>query len=120
MKRLLTPELLLLTVLSAVSHFWRLFQPNAVVHRGDLARAVSQVLTRIEIEKPRLAAKWRDPRPRIPDVSPAHLSYPAVARAISSGVMDTLEGGTFQLNRPVSGAEAMQVVDRLEALAGTK
>jgi dolichyl-phosphate-mannose-protein mannosyltransferase len=31
MKRLLTPELLLLTVLSAVSHFWRLFQPNAVV-----------------------------------------------------------------------------------------
>jgi hypothetical protein len=53
-------------------------------------------------------------------VSPAHLSYPAVARAIASGVMDTLEGGTFQLNRPVSGAEAMQVVDRLEALAATK
>jgi dolichyl-phosphate-mannose-protein mannosyltransferase len=31
MKRLLTPELLVLTVLSAASHFWRLFQPNAVV-----------------------------------------------------------------------------------------
>jgi tetratricopeptide (TPR) repeat protein len=96
------------------------FQPNAVVRRGDLAHAVSQLLSRIAAEKPRLAAKWRDPRPRFPDVSPAHLSYPAVARAIASGVMDTLEGGTFQLNRPVSGAEAMQVVDRLEALAATK
>lgn len=31
MKRLLTPELLALTALSALSHFWRLFWPNAVV-----------------------------------------------------------------------------------------
>jgi dolichyl-phosphate-mannose-protein mannosyltransferase len=30
MKRLLTPELLVLTVCSAASHFWRLFTPNAV------------------------------------------------------------------------------------------
>ena len=96
------------------------FQPNTVVRRGDLAHAVSQVLARIAIEKPKLAVKWRDPRPRFPDVSPAHLSYPAAARAVSSGVMDTLDGGTFQLTRPVSGAEAMQVVDRLEALANTK
>ena len=31
MKRWLTPELLVLTALSAVTHFWRLFTPNAVV-----------------------------------------------------------------------------------------
>lgn len=31
MKRLLTPELFVLTALSALSHFWRLFTPNAVV-----------------------------------------------------------------------------------------
>jgi dolichyl-phosphate-mannose-protein mannosyltransferase len=31
MKRLLTPELLALTALSALSHFWRLFWPNAVL-----------------------------------------------------------------------------------------
>jgi dolichyl-phosphate-mannose-protein mannosyltransferase len=31
MKRLFTPELLVLAVLSATSHFWRLFTPNAVV-----------------------------------------------------------------------------------------
>lgn len=31
MKRLFTPELFTLTALSALSHFWRLFAPNAVV-----------------------------------------------------------------------------------------
>jgi tetratricopeptide (TPR) repeat protein len=96
------------------------FQPDAVVRRGDLARAVSQVLARIAIEHPKLAAKWRDPRPHFSDVSPAHLSYPAAARAVSSGVMQTLDGGTFQLSRPVSGAEATEVVDRLQTLAHSK
>ena len=96
------------------------FQPNAVVRRGDLAHAVSQVLARIAVEKPKLALKWRDPRPHFPDVSPSHLSYPAAARAVSAGVMQTLDGGTFQLTRPVTGAEAVQAVDRLEALANTR
>jgi tetratricopeptide (TPR) repeat protein len=93
------------------------FQPGASVRRGDLAQAVSRVLALVAADKPKLAAKWRDPRPRFPDLSPSHLSYPAAARAVSSGVLDMLEGGTFQLSRPVSGAEALQAVTRLEALA---
>jgi tetratricopeptide (TPR) repeat protein len=96
------------------------FQPNAIVRRADLARSVSQVLSRIAVEKPRLAVRWRDPRPRFTDLSPSHLSYPAAARAVSSGVMQTLDGDTFQLARPVSGAEAIQTIDRLEALASSK
>jgi hypothetical protein len=91
-----------------------------VVRRGDLAHAVSQVLTRIAEEKPKLAGKWRDSRPRFTDLSPSHPAYAAAARAVSSGVMQTLDGGTFQLTRPVSGAEAVQAVDRLEALATEK
>src|SRR5438477_7167195 len=31
MKRSVTPELIVLTALSALTHFWRLFTPNAVV-----------------------------------------------------------------------------------------
>jgi len=95
------------------------FQPNAIVRRGDLAHAVSQVLAHIAAEKPKTAAKWMDGRPRFTDVSPGHLSYPAAARAVSSGVMQTVDGA-FQLARPVTGAEAVQVVDRLEALATSK
>lgn len=93
------------------------FQPSGQVRRGDMAQAASRVLTLIAAEKPRLASRWRDPRPRFPDVSPSHLSYPAVARAVSSGVMAAGDGGAFQLTRPVTGAEAVATVQRLEALA---
>jgi tetratricopeptide (TPR) repeat protein len=93
------------------------FQPNAMIRRGDLAAAVSRVLTLIGTEKPRAAAKWRDPRPKFADLSPAHLSYPAAARSVSAGVMAPLEGDTFQLSRGVTGAEALDAVSKLEALA---
>lgn len=93
------------------------FQPNGTIRRGDLASAASHVLTLIAAEKPRLAAKWRDPRPKFADLSPAHLGYPAAARSVSAGVMAPLEGETFQLARPVTGAEALDTVAKLEALA---
>jgi tetratricopeptide (TPR) repeat protein len=93
------------------------FQPGNTVRRVDLAQAVSRVLTLIAAEKPRLAARWRDPRPHFSDVSPSNLSYPAAARAVSSGVMAPLEGESFQLTRPVTGPEALDVIAKLEALA---
>jgi tetratricopeptide (TPR) repeat protein len=93
------------------------FQPSAMVRRGDLASAASRVLTLIAAEKPKLATKWRDARPRFSDLSPAHLSYPAAARSVSAGVMAPLEGETFQLARAVTGAEALDAVSKLEALA---
>ena len=93
------------------------FQPAMPVRRGDLAQAVSKVLSLIAAEKPRLAARWRDPRPKFADVGPNHLGYAAAARSVSSGVMAPLEGGSFQLSRPVTGSEAVAAVSRLEALA---
>lgn len=93
------------------------FQPNATVRRGDLAGAASRVLTLIGADKPKLAVRWRDPRPRFTDLSPTHLGYPAAARSVSAGVMSPLEGQTFQLSRPVTGAEALDTVSKLEALA---
>jgi tetratricopeptide (TPR) repeat protein len=93
------------------------FQPAGLVRRGDLAQAVSRVLTLIAAEQPRLAARWRDPRPHFSDVSPANLSYPAAARSVSSGVMAPLEGDAFQLTRPVTGPEALDAIAKLEALA---
>jgi len=93
------------------------FQPAATVRRADLAQAASHVLTLIAVEKPRLAARWRDPRPKFSDVAPGHLSYPAAARSVSAGVMSPLEGDTFQLSRMVTGAEAADAVGKLAALA---
>jgi tetratricopeptide (TPR) repeat protein len=93
------------------------FQPDAPVRRADLASAASRVLTIIGSEKPKLAPKWRDQRPHFSDLSPAHLSYPAAALAVSAGVMTPLDGETFQLTRPVTGPEALDAVTKLEALA---
>lgn len=93
------------------------FQPAGTVRRVDLAQAVSRVLSLIAVEQPRLAVRWRDPRPRFSDVAPGHLHYPAAARAVSSGVMAPAEGEAFQPSRPVTGAEVVDAVGKLAALA---
>jgi len=51
------------------------------------------------------------------DATEAAAVIGGLARAVSSGVMATGEGGAFQLTRPVTGAEAVATVQRLEALA---
>ena len=93
------------------------FQPGARVRRGDLAQTVSRVLSLIAAQRPASAKAWQDAQVKIPDVAPAHLNYPAVAQAVASGVMPLAADGTFQLLRPVTGAEVDEVVARLEALA---
>jgi tetratricopeptide (TPR) repeat protein len=92
------------------------FEPARGVRRGDLAATVSRVLTIIAALKPELAKKWLGVRLTVNDVAPTHLSYPAVSMAAAAGVMP-LAGGNFDLLRPVSGTEAIEVVGRLEALA---
>ena len=92
------------------------FEPRRQVRRGELATTASRLLALIASVKPELAKKWQGARVTINDVSVAHLSYPAVSAAVGAGVM-TLSNGNFELLRPVSGAEAMDIISRLEALA---
>jgi tetratricopeptide (TPR) repeat protein len=93
------------------------FQPNARVRRGDLAQTVARVLSLIAATKPAAAKAWQGTKQKIADVPPGHLSYPSVSAAVASGVMPLTDNGTFQLLRPVTGAEVVEVVTRLEALA---
>jgi tetratricopeptide (TPR) repeat protein len=85
------------------------FQPGAVVRRVDLARAASRALDRLGA--PRAGA----PAPR--DMSPAHLDYDAVERVLGAGLMGLAASGGFEPWRPVSGQEAIEVVDGVERLA---
>jgi tetratricopeptide (TPR) repeat protein len=93
------------------------FQPDARVRRGDLARVVARVLDLIAAVKPTVAKAPEEAKLQIADVPPGHLSYPSVSAAITAGVMPLAENGTFQLLRPVTGAEVVEVVARLETLA---
>ena len=96
------------------------FQPNAPVHRGDLAFAVSRALSLISAERPREAEAWRGARARFPDLPPGHLSYPAASVAVQAGVMTAAADGSFQLSRPVTGAETLAAIKKLEELSGRR
>lgn len=93
------------------------FQPSAPVRRGELADAASRILSLIATEKPALGAAWRTGKRQFTDVPPAHLSYPAASLTVEAGVMQPLADGSFQLSRPVTGAEAVAAVKKLEELA---
>jgi tetratricopeptide (TPR) repeat protein len=93
------------------------FQPAATVSRGDLALSVRRLLDLASRLNPSLARRWQGSPPVVVDVAPEHLSYPAVSAAVQSGVMPLLAGNTFQMGRPVAGADAIRAVDRLSALA---
>ncbi len=96
------------------------FQPDAIVRRGDLAAAAARALAVIGADRPAQAAGWRRARIRFPDLPPGHLSYPAAAMAVQAGVMVAAGDSTFQLSRPVTGAEAVETMRKLEELAGRR
>lgn len=85
------------------------FQPGAVVRRVELARAAARALDRLGV--PRAAA----PAPR--DMSPAHLDYDAVDRVLGAGLMGLTASGSFEPWRPVSGQEAIEVVEGVDRRA---
>ena len=93
------------------------FAPADVVRRGDLAHAAGRLLAIIGTAQPALSARWREERPKMADVDAGNLRYADAALAVAAGVMTLGGDGTFQLSRPVSGAEAIEVVGRIEALA---
>jgi len=95
------------------------FQPRSFVTRTDLAGAVSQLVALMAASRPDLRPHLSE-RPRIADMAAGHLSYPAAAVAVSAGVMPLLADGRFDVARPVSGAEATEVVSRLGALAARR
>jgi tetratricopeptide (TPR) repeat protein len=96
------------------------FQPAAIVRRVDLALAASRVLELIAARTPERAATWRDAARarKFPDVGPRHLHYPAASLAVEAGVMSTVDDGSFQLTRAVTGAEALAAVEKLQELGG--
>lgn len=92
------------------------FQPSAILRRGELASVVSRLLDVLMRSRPVLAERWSDPKVTFTDLPPGHLSYPAAALAVSSGVMPMLDGSSFQLSRVVSGPEAMGAIERIEGI----
>ena len=92
------------------------FQPASRVRRGDLAAAVSRLVLLAARGRAARRQEWTSARPQIADMSPGHLSYPAASVAVASGVMPLLSGNRFAVTRPVTGAEAVEAIERVAAL----
>jgi tetratricopeptide (TPR) repeat protein len=92
------------------------FQPRGRVRRGDLAAAVSRLVLLSAADDDERREAWTKARPKIADMAPGHLGYPAASVAVASGVMPLDEGERFAVTRPVSGAEAIDAVERVAAL----
>ena len=92
------------------------FQPRTRVRRGDLAVAVSRLLSLVAARDPELRARLAT-RPAIADITPRHVQYNAVVAAVASGVMPLLQGDRFQVAQQVTGPEAVEAIDRVRALA---
>jgi tetratricopeptide (TPR) repeat protein len=92
------------------------FQPRSVVRRIDLAQVVSRLLGKVAEASPGQTSSWQSARVTFADISPGHLAYAAVSAAVASGVMTVGANNTFQPSRPVTGREAIEVIDRIEAM----
>jgi thioredoxin-like negative regulator of GroEL len=87
------------------------FQPGATVRRVDLARAVARVLERVG---------WPLAAAPVPaDMTRAHLDFDAVERVLGAGLMALAPSGAFEPWRPVTGREALDVVDSVARLIGS-
>ena len=91
------------------------FQPLSAVRRSDLAEAARRILAAIAARDPSLGQAWQTPSPAFSDIGPGHLGYRAASTAVAAGVMSP-DGDAFRPSRPVTGAEAVETVGRLEAL----
>ena len=96
------------------------FQPRTVVRRTDLAQATARLLALLATRDPARAKAWDAARLKFSDLSPSHLAYPAASVAVASGVMTTAPGDSFQPSRAVTGAEAIEAITKIQALAGSQ
>ena len=95
------------------------FQPRTAVTRSDLAQAVARMLKIIATGRPALLKDWQSRQQKMADVGVSNLHYADASLSVAAGILPLVDGGAFQLSREVSGAEAIDVVTRIERLYHT-
>jgi hypothetical protein len=81
-----------------------------------LAQAVSRMLKIIAARHPQLLKDWQSRQQKMSDVGVSNLNYADASLSVAAGVLPLVENGSFQLSRPVTGAEAIDAVTRLDRL----
>ena len=92
------------------------FQPGTALMRSDLAQAAARMLKIIANGRPQLLKDWQSRQQKMADVGVSNLHYADASLSVAAGILPLADGGAFQLSRPVSGAEAIDAVSRIERL----
>jgi tetratricopeptide (TPR) repeat protein len=92
------------------------FQPSNAIRRSDLALAVSRILKIIAVGRPALLKDWQSRQQKMTDVGVSNLHYADASLSVAAGILSLAEGGMFELARPISGAEAIDAVAKLQHL----
>jgi tetratricopeptide (TPR) repeat protein len=92
------------------------FQPRNALQRSDLAQAVARMLKIIAAGRPELLKDWQSRVQKMGDVGVSNLHYADASLSVAAGIIPLVDGGSFQLTRPVTGAEAIDVINRIERL----
>jgi hypothetical protein len=95
------------------------FQPGNDVRRSDLAQAVARMLKIVAAGRPQLLKDWQSRIQKMGDVGVSNLHYADASLSVAAGIVPLVDGGSFQLSRPVSGAEAIEAITRIERLLTT-
>ena len=89
------------------------FQPRSVVDRAELAETAARLLADVAQNRIR---DWRAAAIRFSDVPTGHRAHEAASLAVASGVLEKNADESFQPSRRITGAEAVQTVERLRAM----
>ena len=92
------------------------FQPRNAIQRSDLAQAVARMLKVIAAGRPQLLKDWQSRAQKMGDVGVSNLHFADASLSVAAGILPLADGGLFQLSRPVSGAEAIDAITRIERL----
>jgi tetratricopeptide (TPR) repeat protein len=92
------------------------FQPRNPLQRSDLARAVARMLKTLAARRPELLKQWQSRIQKMADVGVSNLHYADASLSVAAGILPLAQNGAFQLTRPVSGAEAVDAIGRIERL----
>jgi tetratricopeptide (TPR) repeat protein len=89
------------------------FKPDDLITRGQFAMAIQDVLILISNDD-KLATKYMGEESHFPDVRSDHYAYNAIALCSERGIMKANLDGSFGIENPVSGADALLTIRELQ------
>ncbi len=92
------------------------FRPKAIITRGEMADAVARLVHFLEKKGKRFFPQLPADKIVVLDVTPEHAFYTSIIEVLSYQLMDLSAQKQFNPDKPVSGMEAVKILDVLLAL----